>query len=141
MSSKLRARYPDFDFMGEETYAPGQKLAAPPTFVVDPIDGTTNFVHGFPAACVSVGLTIDRRPVVGVVYNPYQDCLYHAVRGGGAYMTIGADWGLEGGKGRCRRLPLAANPAPLAGLQRAVSNIRCSLLTLSARITPVFPYF
>lgn len=41
VSSRLKARYPDFDFMGEETYAPGQNLTAAPTFVVDPIDGTT----------------------------------------------------------------------------------------------------
>lgn len=106
--------------MGEETYTPGQQLSAAPTFVVDPIDGTTNFVHGFPSACVSLGLAVDRRPVVGVIYNPYQDCLYHAVRGGGAFQTVGAAWGLEGGRGRRQRLPLASSPAPLARLQRAL---------------------
>ncbi|KAI1874866.1 uncharacterized protein JN550_002295 [Neoarthrinium moseri] len=120
VSSKLRALYPTFAFMGEETYKPGNKIGPEPTFVVDPIDGTTNFVHGFPEACISLGLAVDRRPAVGVVYNPYQDKLYSAVRGRGAFQTVGQVWGLEGGRGRVSRLPLARNPAPLAGLDASL---------------------
>ncbi|KAK5467815.1 hypothetical protein LTS15_000788 [Exophiala xenobiotica] len=48
ISTELSGMYPDFSFMGEETYVAGQKLGDEPTFVVDPIDGTTNFVHRFP---------------------------------------------------------------------------------------------
>ncbi len=73
VSSRLAAAYPSFAFVGEETYKPGVRVTEAPTFVVDPIDGTTNFVHGFPSACVSLGLAVARRPVVGVVYNPFQD--------------------------------------------------------------------
>lgn len=94
-----------------------------PTFIVDPIDGTTNFVHGFPNACISLGFAVDRVPAVGVVYNPYQDLLYTAIRGQGAYLTQGAVWGLEGGKGRKSKLPLSKNPAPLADLSTTLVAI------------------
>jgi myo-inositol-1(or 4)-monophosphatase len=96
------------------------EVTAAPTFIVDPIDGTTNFVHGFPAACISLGFAVDRVPTVGVVYNPYQDLLYHAIRGQGAFLTQGAEWGLEAGKGRTRRLPLPKNPTPLGKLDSSL---------------------
>ncbi|KAJ0448303.1 putative L-galactose 1-phosphate phosphatase [Helianthus annuus] len=59
-------------FVGEETTAADgvSELTNEPTWIVDPIDGTINFVHGFPFVCVSIGLTIKKVPVVGVVYNP-----------------------------------------------------------------------
>ncbi|KAF9379355.1 hypothetical protein CPB97_009021, partial [Podila verticillata] len=59
-------------FIGEETVAAGEEcgLTNAPTWIVDPIDGTTNFVHGFPFVAISIGLTINQEPVVGVVYNP-----------------------------------------------------------------------
>jgi myo-inositol-1(or 4)-monophosphatase len=120
VSSKLRSKYPSFSFMGEETYKPGQKITAEPTFIVDPIDGTTNFVHGFPQACISLGFAVNRVPTIGVVYNPYLDLLYHAIQGQGAWQTQGAVLGLEGGKGRVSRLPLARSPAPLGKLDTAL---------------------
>ncbi|XXG98545.1 hypothetical protein Hte_004870 [Hypoxylon texense] len=120
VSSRLSAAYPSFAFIGEETYKPGMQVTSAPTFIVDPIDGTTNFVHGFPDACISLGFAVDRRPAVGVVYNPYQDLLFTAVRGGGAYRTQGAVWGLEGGKGRRNKLPLSGHPAPLRGLDASL---------------------
>lgn len=73
--------------MGEETYKPGDKLSDAPTFIVDPIDGTTNFFHGFPYVCVSLGFAIKRKPVVGVVYNPFTRQLYTAIKGKGAFLT------------------------------------------------------
>ncbi|RYO92198.1 hypothetical protein DL766_010389 [Monosporascus sp. MC13-8B] len=120
VSSRLSQAYPSFAFVGEETYKPGMQVTTAPTFVVDPIDGTTNFVHGFPEACISLGFAVDRTPTVGVVYNPYQDALYTAIRGQGAYVTVGATWGVNGGQGRRSRLPLSKNPAPLTGLQTAL---------------------
>ncbi|KAG5955341.1 hypothetical protein E4U57_003549 [Claviceps arundinis] len=109
VSTRLSASFPSVAFMGEETYKPGMRLGPEPTFVVDPIDGTTNFVHGFPNACISLGLAIERSPTVGVIYNPWQDLLFTAIQGRGAYMT------------RIRgttplRLPLAKSPRPLEGL-------------------------
>jgi myo-inositol-1(or 4)-monophosphatase len=55
-------------------------------WVIDPLDGTTNYAHGYPRFCVSIG--VERRGVreVGVVYDPLLDELYHAVRGGGAWL-------------------------------------------------------
>lgn len=115
VAGKLSAAFPSVAFMGEETYKPGMRLGPEPTFVVDPIDGTTNFIHGFPNACISLGLAIDRKPCVGVIYNPWQDLLYTAIRGHGAFATRGALAGATP-----RRLPLAATPRPLTGLGTAL---------------------
>ncbi|KAI0484664.1 inositol monophosphatase [Xylariaceae sp. FL0804] len=124
VSGRLSAAYPAFAFVGEESYAPGTRLTDAPTFVVDPIDGTTNFVHGFPSACISLGLAVGREPAVGVVFNPWLDTLYTAIRGRGAYMTRGAAASRGGGEeqqgGRRSRLPLARSPRPLAGLDTAL---------------------
>jgi fructose-1,6-bisphosphatase/inositol monophosphatase family enzyme len=54
---------------------------------VDPLDGTTNFVHGYPFTCVSIGLSIQQQPVVGVVYNPMLGELFHAAKGCGAFLN------------------------------------------------------
>ncbi|OLN97415.1 Inositol monophosphatase 2 [Colletotrichum chlorophyti] len=112
VSTRLQAAYPQVAFMGEETYTKGTRIGPEPTFVVDPIDGTTNFVHSFPDACISLGLSVDRVPVVGVIYNPFQDLLFTAIKGKGAYMRRGG--------GEARRLPLAENPIPLRGLDGAL---------------------
>ncbi|KAJ7967801.1 Inositol-1-monophosphatase [Quillaja saponaria] len=68
----LKQHFPTHKFIGEETAAAGRAadLTEEPTWIVDPLDGTTNFVHGFPFVCVSIGLTIGKIATVGVVYNP-----------------------------------------------------------------------
>ena len=77
-----------FNFIGEEEYIPGKtEITNSPTFILDPIDGTTNFIHGFPYSCCSLGLAIDGHPVVGVVYNPHLNQLFHASRGNGAHLN------------------------------------------------------
>lgn len=73
IAARLRVKYPSFEFIGEETYAAGTKIKNTPTFIVDPIDGTSNFVHGFPAVCISLGLVVEKQPTIGVVYNPFVD--------------------------------------------------------------------
>jgi fructose-1,6-bisphosphatase/inositol monophosphatase family enzyme len=62
-------------FIGEETSATNgtPELTDAPTWIVDPLDGTTNFVHRYPFVCVSIGLVIDKVPTVGVVFNPILD--------------------------------------------------------------------
>lgn len=107
VSTTLKDKYPDFSFMGEETYKPGDSLTAAPTFIVDPIDGTTNFVHAYPYVSISLGLAIDRQPVVGVVYNPFTQTLYSAIKGRGAFLD------------QTQQLPLR-EPEPLRGLDNAV---------------------
>ncbi|CAG60672.1 uncharacterized protein GVI51_J00209 [Nakaseomyces glabratus] len=80
----LKEQYPDFKFVGEESYVKGvTTITDDPTFIVDPIDGTTNFVHDFPFSCTSLGLTINKEPVVGVIYNPHLDLLISASKGNG----------------------------------------------------------
>ncbi|KAK5634538.1 hypothetical protein RRF57_010252 [Xylaria bambusicola] len=123
VSSRLTAAYPTFAFVGEETYKPGVQITERPTFIVDPIDGTTNFVHGFPSACISLGLAVGRTPAIGVVYNPWRDELYTAIRGKGAFLTVGANWGVEDGKGRRNKLPLSKNPIPLGTLDTSLVSI------------------
>ncbi|KMT04188.1 hypothetical protein BVRB_8g184830 [Beta vulgaris subsp. vulgaris] len=85
----LKQYYPDHKFIGEETTAlyGATELTDDPTWIVDPLDGTTNFVHGFPFVCVSIGLTIRKVPTVGVVYNPIMDELFTGVRGQGAFLN------------------------------------------------------
>ncbi|KAF3918311.1 Inositol-1-monophosphatase [Orbilia brochopaga] len=87
VGQRLREGYPTFSFMGEETYTPGTRLSSSPTFIVDPIDGTTNFVHSYPYVSISIGLAINYTPVAGVVYNPFTDHLFSAARNRGAYIT------------------------------------------------------
>jgi len=58
-----------------------------PTWIVDPIDGTTNFVHRFPFSCVSIGLAINQKVVVGVVYNPMMNEMFTAIKGHGAKLN------------------------------------------------------
>ncbi|XP_072027358.1 inositol monophosphatase 1-like isoform X2 [Amphiura filiformis] len=86
--SSLQEAYPTHSFIGEEsTAAAGQqsKLTDNPTWIIDPIDGTTNFVHSFPFSTISIGLTINKELVVGIVYNPMHDEMYTATKGGGAF--------------------------------------------------------
>ncbi|BAT77321.1 inositol-phosphate phosphatase-like [Vigna umbellata] len=85
----LKQLYPSHKFIGEETTAAGgnAELTDEPTWIVDPLDGTTNFVHGFPFVCVSIGLTIRKIPTVGVVYNPIINELFTGIHGKGAFLN------------------------------------------------------
>ncbi|KAG9147417.1 hypothetical protein Leryth_019654 [Lithospermum erythrorhizon] len=85
----LKQKFPSHKFIGEETTAAYgiTELTDEPTWIVDPLDGTTNSVHGFPFVCVSIGLTIGKFPTVGVVYNPVIDELFTGVEGKGAFLN------------------------------------------------------
>ncbi|PVI03489.1 inositol monophosphatase [Periconia macrospinosa] len=87
VQKKLLEAYPNFDFLGEETSKKGTKLDDKPTFVVDPIDGTLNFSKGVPNCAISLGLTLEKKAIVGVVYNPFRGDLFTAIKGRGAYWT------------------------------------------------------
>ncbi|KAM0322087.1 hypothetical protein ACHAQA_009716 [Verticillium albo-atrum] len=110
---RLQNEYPDFSLVGEESHKVDILITNAPTFIVDPIDGTSNFVHGFPAVCISIGLVIDRKPVVGVVYNPFHDELWYAAQGSGAFTQKSG--------GQSLKLPLV--PRPLEGLETACIGI------------------
>lgn len=75
-------------FIGEESASDANvmpELTVDPTWIIDPIDGTTNFVHGFPYCCISVGLTINKEEVIGIIYNPILEELFCAQKGKGTY--------------------------------------------------------
>ena len=82
--SEISRLYPTHSVIGEET---GQHLHADSewAWVVDPLDGTNSYSQGLPVFCVSIGVTYKGECVVGVVYAPYLDELYTAVKGEGAW--------------------------------------------------------
>ena len=88
ISKTLGSKYPTFKFMGEETYKPGTKLDDAPTFICDPIDGTTNFVHGYPYVSISLGFAVRREPVVGVIYKPFHEGAIPWYQGQGFFCRI-----------------------------------------------------
>lgn len=81
-------RYPTHAILGEEGGARGD-AASEWRWVVDPLDGTTNYSQGLPVFCVSIALQYRGETVVGVVYAPYLRELFTAVRGGGAWCRRG----------------------------------------------------
>jgi fructose-1,6-bisphosphatase/inositol monophosphatase family enzyme len=85
----IAARFPRHAFLGEEGRHTLDLLAAGPTWVVDPLDGTSNYARQFPFFCVSIGLSVDGRPQAGVIYDPIRNETYWAVRGQGAFIQRG----------------------------------------------------
>ncbi|KAL8243796.1 hypothetical protein R6Q59_010054 [Mikania micrantha] len=84
--------YPHHDFIGEETYSAGQSKDYLikddiPTWVVDPLDGTVNFTHGFPMFCVSIALVHRSKAVIGVICAPLLHQTFSACRGRGAWLN------------------------------------------------------
>ncbi|XP_026094028.1 inositol monophosphatase 2 [Carassius auratus] len=85
--STLREKYPSHRFIGEESSAAGVKceLTDHPTWIIDPIDGTCNFVHSFPMVAVSIGFAVRKELELGVIYHCFDGTLYTARRGHGAF--------------------------------------------------------
>ncbi|SPP85337.1 blast:Inositol monophosphatase 1 [Drosophila guanche] len=84
----VRRYFPDHKFIGEEessTEAGVNKLTDAPTWIIDPVDGTMNFVHAFPHSCISVGLKVNKVTEIGMVYNPILEQRFTARRGHGAF--------------------------------------------------------
>lgn len=87
IQKSLKKAFPSFQFHGEESGEVGAQDPTVPTWHVDPLDGTTNFVHGFPMFCVSIGLAIGNEPILGVIHIPTVKETFHAARGGGAFLN------------------------------------------------------
>lgn len=83
IAAVIRATFPDDAILGEENYS--SDVSSERLWVVDPLDGTTNFAHGIPHFAVSIGYYEAGEPLCGVVLNPARDDVYHAVRGEGAF--------------------------------------------------------
>jgi myo-inositol-1(or 4)-monophosphatase len=81
----VREQFPDHDILAEE--GEYDCLGADHRWIIDPLDGTTNYAHGFPWFAVSIALEISGRLELGVVYNPYVGDLYFAKRGAGAFLN------------------------------------------------------
>jgi myo-inositol-1(or 4)-monophosphatase len=82
---EIGKRFPAHHVMAEESSRGG--LGEGITWVVDPLDGTTNFIHGFPFVAVSIGVCVAGRVECGFVYDPLRDELFKAVRGKGAHLN------------------------------------------------------
>jgi myo-inositol-1(or 4)-monophosphatase len=82
---RIREQWPSHDVMGEEEGL--RDTGSEFRWYVDPLDGTTNFAHGFPVFCVSMGLQKGKELIAGVCYDPTRDELFSAERGRGAYLN------------------------------------------------------
>jgi myo-inositol-1(or 4)-monophosphatase len=85
--SEIRARFPSDSFLGEEGGWQGGGEGR--TWIIDPLDGTANFIAGFPFWCVSIAAREAGRIVAGVIWDPLREELYTAERGGGAFRNGG----------------------------------------------------
>jgi len=81
--SAIHAEFPDHAILAEEGGGTFDRVR--PTWLIDPLDGTNNYAHGFPYFAVSLALWADQQPLLGVVYDPLRDELFSANTGGGAY--------------------------------------------------------
>jgi myo-inositol-1(or 4)-monophosphatase len=97
---EIALRFPHHLFLGEEQTSRPQAGDDDYVWLVDPLDGTTNYVHGYPLYAVSVAVAQGSRLQAGVIYDPLADELYRAERGGGAY---------------CNDVPLHTSRAQKAG--------------------------
>ena len=80
----IKSAYPEHAILAEESGASGDSEYV---WIIDPLDGTTNFLHGFPQYCVSIGLLHKGVPTQGVIFDPTRNDLYTASRGRGAYLN------------------------------------------------------
>ena len=84
LKDKLSRLFPDARFFAEEDGESRQTIGKGYTFIIDPIDGTTNFMCGYNTSAVSLGLLLDGNPIFGGIYDPYRDEYFCAVAGHGA---------------------------------------------------------
>ncbi len=81
----LQARFPTHAILSEERGSTGP--ASPYRWIIDPLDGTTNYAHGFPVYAVSIALEVEARVVLGVAYDPNLDECFVAERGKGSFLN------------------------------------------------------
>ena len=81
----IRRRFPDHHIMAEESATSG--LGEEVTWIIDPLDGTTNFIHGFPFVAVSIAASVKKEVVLGFVLDPIREELFTASRGQGAFLN------------------------------------------------------
>jgi len=108
---RIRAVYPDHGILAEESGRVGATAAAL-QWIVDPLDGTTNFAHRLPHFCVSIALVDEEGPLVGVVHDPIRGETFSASRGGGAFR--------DSARARARGGPVRLAVTQVASLREAL---------------------
>src|SRR5437763_5161377 len=83
--ARIRKQWPAHDVMGEE--GSRHETGSDFRWYIDPLDGTTNFAHGYPVFCVSIALEYKGERIAGVVYDPTRDEMFAAVKNGGSYLN------------------------------------------------------
>lgn len=83
----LVGKFPDDAWLSEEDVDDPSRLTRSRVWIVDPLDGTREFIRGIPEFCVSIGLAVNGNPILGVIYHPLRRELFNAVRGGGARLN------------------------------------------------------
>lgn len=148
----IRSRYPDHDILGEESgQMPGG--ASDYCWIVDPLDGTTNYSRGYPHFSVSIALSYRGEIVLGVVYDPLRDQLFRAQRGQSAYLNdeiirvsavdrlidalVGLDWARKQ-EFRSKMGRLVAEVAPKVGTLRNTGSAALGLCSVAAGWTDAY---
>jgi myo-inositol-1(or 4)-monophosphatase len=83
----IMKRFPGHHFLAEESIHEGETEGY--RWIIDPLDGTTNYIHGFPMSAVSIALQFQREIIVGVVFDPFRKELFTAIKGEGAFLDGG----------------------------------------------------
>ncbi|MFM7001079.1 MAG: inositol monophosphatase family protein, partial [Limnohabitans sp.] len=83
----LLTAYPDHGILAEESGSTHGNPLADHIWIIDPLDGTTNFIHGFPVYCVSIALQVRGKIEQAVIYDPTRNDLFTATKGRGAFMN------------------------------------------------------
>ena len=141
----IRARFSDHAILSEE--AGGSGIGSGYTWVVDPLDGTTNYAHRLPVFTVSIGVLEGGQPLIGVIHDPLREQTFVAERGAGArldgaslhvsrvarlsHAVIGLDWG-HSDEVRGRTLDLLRQVAPRCATVRALGSAALALAYVAA---------
>lgn len=141
----IRSRFPDHAILSEE--AGGDAIGSGMTWVVDPLDGTTNYAHHHPVFAVSIGVLEHGEPLIGVIHDPLRDQTFVAHRGAGARLNdasirasgetalknalVGVDWGHED-EVRERMLRYLHRLLPRCGTVRAMGSAALALAYVAA---------
>ncbi|MCD6305722.1 MAG: inositol monophosphatase [Deltaproteobacteria bacterium] len=141
----IRTRFPDHSILSEE--AGGHAADEGFIWVVDPLDGTTNYAHHHPLFAVSIGVLHRKKPLIGVIHDPLQNHTFAAQTGGGARLNdmpihtsgagtlkhamIGMDWGHEN-KMRERMLRYASRMLSVCGTVRVLGSAALAFAYVAA---------
>jgi myo-inositol-1(or 4)-monophosphatase len=148
----IRSRYPDHDIWAEEV-SQTPDGASNYCWIIDPLDGTTNYSRGFPCFSVSIALSHREKVILGVVYDPLRGQLFRAQRGQGAYLNddriqvsaaeslmdavIGLDWAHEQ-ELRCQVALLVSEVAPKVRTLRSTGSAAVALCSVAAGWTDAY---